>query len=76
MKIRTDIHAGRAEWQREMVKCLEDRSDLYQKIDALESRLNAPAAVVSGYQSAYGTYPVPSGAPVGTYPNWNGYYAY
>lgn len=62
MKTRTNLHAGRAPTEREMLKCLEDKKSLYQKIDALESRLNAPAAAATAAQPAYGVYP-----------DWSGY---
>ena len=74
MKTRTNIHAGRAPTEREILKCLEDRKALDEKIDALENRLNAPAAAAVATQPAVsGAYPVPSGNQGWYYPDWSGY---
>jgi hypothetical protein len=72
MKTRTNLHAGNAPSEREMLKCLEAKKTLYQKIDALENRLNAPAAAATSTQPVYGAYPVPGAMQAGYYPNWNG----
>jgi hypothetical protein len=72
MKTRTNLHAGRAPTEREMLKCLEDRNSLYAKIDTLENRLNASAAAATAAQPVYGAYPVPSGTEGGNYPDWSG----
>lgn len=73
MKTKTNLYAGRAPTEREMLKCLEDKNTLYQKIDALENHLNAPAIVATAAQPEYGVYPVPNGNQGWFYPDWSGY---
>lgn len=73
MKTRTNLHAGRAPTEREMLKCITDRNSLYEKIDALENRLNAPAAAAVAAQPAYGAYPAPSGNQGWFTLDWSGY---
>ena len=72
MKTRTNLHAGRAPTEGEILKCLEDRNTLYQKIDSLENRLNAPVVAATAAQPVYGAYPVPSGNQGWYYPDWSG----
>ena len=75
MKTRTDLHAGRAPTEREILNCLAKQKDLSQKIDSLENRLNAPfQAASTAPQPVDGAYPVPGSYYQGSfYPDWSGY---
>ncbi len=72
MKTRTHLHAGRAPTEREMLKCLEDKKALYQKIDALENSLNVPVFAETAAKPTYDAYPAPGENQGWFYPNWSG----
>ena len=53
MKTRTNLHAGSAPTERQMMNCLNAQKDLNQKIASLENMLYAPAPTVANTQPVY-----------------------
>ena len=69
MKTRTNLHAGSAPTRAQMLKCLNDQSDLNQKISELENMLYAPVPAANTTQPVY---PAASGN-YGYYADMSGY---